>query len=57
MNYWLGILGTWIFADGIYSLCVYVRGDKAKGQSFLFDHSFRIVRCLAGITVVWIGWF
>ena len=55
MNYWLGILGTWIFADGIASLYTYTSTDKAHNQSWWRDHSFRLVRCLAGIAVVGIG--
>jgi hypothetical protein len=42
MNYWLGVIGTWIFADGIASLYTYTCTDKAKGQSWVKDHSFRI---------------
>ena len=56
MNYWLGILGTYIFCDGISSLYTYTHGNKANGQSWLQDHSFRLIRCLVGIVVIIIGW-
>ncbi len=50
------VMGTWIFSDGLYSLFVYIRVDKFDDQSWLFDHSFRILRCLIGIAIITIGW-
>lgn len=55
MTYWLAVLGTWILADGVASLYTYTHGEKAKGQSWLKDHSFRLVRCVCGIAVILIG--
>lgn len=55
MNYWFGILGTWILADGISSLYTYTSGTKASGQSWLRDHSFRLLRCVVGIAVIILG--
>jgi hypothetical protein len=55
MKYWLGVLGTWVLADGISSLYTYTNGERAKGQSWLKDHSFRLVRCLIGISIIIIG--
>jgi hypothetical protein len=55
LRYWLGVLGTWIVADGISSLYNYTHGEKSNGQSWIKDHSFRLVRCAVGIAVIIIG--
>lgn len=56
MNYWIGIIGTWVLADGVASLYVYTSdAHKAKGQSWLKDHSLRLLRCGLGITLIIIG--
>lgn len=55
MNYFLGIIGALIWADGISSIYTYTHGEKAQGQRWE-DHAFRIWRCLLGIAVIVIGW-
>ena len=52
MGYWLGIIGMWIFCDGWISLALYI----PEKQSWLRDHSIRIIRCLLGIVLMWLGY-
>lgn len=55
MRYSLGLIGMWLFTDGLYSLMVYTRGEKSKGQSLLYDHSIRVIRGLIGLYLIIIG--
>jgi hypothetical protein len=54
VNYWLGVIGTWMVADGVASLWQYTRED-CKGQSWLRDHSLRIFRALLGLVLIVMG--
>lgn len=51
MNYWLGVIGTWLLADGWYSLALY--HDKKEG--FIRCHLIRVIRIIAGIGLVIMG--
>ena len=53
--YWLGILGTWIIADGVASLWSYTRPEVRGTQSWLRDHSLRCLRIIVGIIIITIG--
>jgi len=53
MNYWLGVLGTWVMCDGIASLWAYTRPGIT--QSWLRDHSLRCLRIGLGIAIIIIG--
>ena len=55
MEYWLGVIGTWMVADGFASLWAYTYGKRANGQSWLCDHSLRILRMILGVILIWIG--
>ena len=55
MNYWLGCIGTWIVADGVSSLWAYTRPEIRGTQSWLRDHSLRVLRCVLGIAIIVIG--
>jgi hypothetical protein len=55
VSYWIGVIGTWVLADGVSSLYTYSNGEKAKGQSWAKDHSLRLLRCLLGITLIILG--
>ena len=57
MNYWLGVIGAWIIADGFASLWAYSYGQRANGQSWLKDHSLRIFRMILGGIIIWIGFY
>jgi len=49
MNAILGAIGAWLVADGIISIRMYHR------QSWLKDHSIRLIRILCGLAVIIIG--
>jgi hypothetical protein len=55
MNYWIGIIGTWVLADAVSSLWAYTDGERAKTQTWKHDHSLRIVRALCGLVLIIIG--
>lgn len=56
IGYILGLLGMYIFLDGLASLYTYTgNNEKAKGQSWLRDHSWRIARSITGIALMVIG--
>ena len=52
--YWLGVIGTWILADGVASLWHYT-GPAKENQSWKRDHSLRILRCILGVILIYIG--
>lgn len=55
-SYIIGLLGMYVFLDGLASLYTYTGNNpKAKGQSWIRDHSWRIARCLAGIALMYLG--
>ena len=55
MGYWIGIIGTWVFADGVASLWQYTRPERKDNQSWLRDHSFRCARMALGLILIWLG--
>lgn len=56
MGYIVGLLGCWILADGFASLWAYSYGKRAENQSWLKDHSLRILRMLIGIALMVMGY-
>jgi len=54
IQYLLGIIGTWILADGVASLWTYT-GPRKHGQTFWRDHALRIVRSVCGIVLMVFG--
>jgi len=50
MSYWLGIIGTWLIADGVASIWTYPE------QSWKRDHSLRLLRTALGGIIIYIGW-
>lgn len=57
-NYIVGLIGMWIFSDGIYSWTLYVNAPSYQGnskQTFKADHWVRLVRILCGIALMVIG--
>jgi len=53
---WLGILGSWILSDAVYSLMLYWTAPGCEGvkrQTFKRDHWIRFLR--AGIGLAMIG--
>lgn len=59
MNYWLGVIGTWILSDGILSWTLYLNAPSYEGskrQTFKRDHWVRLMRCVLGAVLIYIGW-
>jgi len=57
-EYLLGILGTWLLSDAIYSFSLYVNAPSYDGtprQTFKKDHWVRLVRGIIGILIIIIG--
>lgn len=54
IGYWIGLSGMYVFLDGLASLYTYT-GAKKDGQSWIRDHSWRIIRCLVGIALMILG--
>ena len=58
MNYAVGLIGMWIFSDGILSWTLYLNAPSYEGskkQTFLRDHWIRLIRIVCGIALMVIG--
>lgn len=57
MNYWIGLIGMWIFSDSIYSLMLYLSapGYNVKNQTWARDHWVRAVRAVCGLALIVMG--
>ncbi len=55
--YITGLIGMWLFSDGIYSWVLYSKAMSWKGnqQNFLHDHWIRLIRILCGIALMVFG--
>ena len=51
MRYAIGLVGMWIFTDGIISIKLYLGTE----QTWTNDHSIRIIRCLCGVFLMVVG--
>lgn len=58
-GYFIGLIGMWIFSDGILSWTLYANaksyGDVER-QTFKRDHWVRLVRIICGMALVVLGW-
>jgi hypothetical protein len=54
-GYITGLIGCWVFADGLASLWQYTRPEFDGSQGWLRDHSLRCVRMVCGIVLIWLG--
>lgn len=50
--YVLGLAGMWVLCDGWFSLNLYI---GKPGQSWVRDHSIRLIRCAVGLALMAIG--
>ena len=60
ISYLVGLMGVWLFCDGIISIRLYLNAKDETGkrwQSWGYDHSIRLIRCVCGIALVIMGWF
>ena len=58
MGYIIGLIGMWLFCDGIISIRVYLNTVNETGkkiQNWKYDHSIRLIRMLLGIALMIIG--
>ena len=54
-NYIIGLLGMWLFCDGIISIRIYLNTVDETGkriQSWKYDHSIRLIRIIIGIALM-----
>jgi hypothetical protein len=58
MSYLTGLIGVWLICDGLISIRLYLNTLNETGhklQSWKYDHSIRILRCIMGLALVVIG--
>ena len=58
MMYAVGLIGCWVFSDGILSWTLYLNAPSYEGskkQTFLRDHWIRLIRVLCGIALMVVG--
>jgi len=55
IGYITGLIGVWLLCDGIFSILICERWVKAN-NSWMFDHSIRLIRCLIGIMLMVFGY-
>ena len=54
-DYIIGLLGMWVFSDGVLSILLYLKSADHSGkrlQTWRYDHIIRLARCLIGITIM-----
>ena len=59
IGYIIGLIGMWIFSDGILSWTLYLNAPSYEGskkQTFLRDHWVRFVRIVLGVVLMWLGY-
>jgi len=57
-GYLTGLIGMWLFCDGIISIRLYLNTLDETGkrmQSWKYDHSIRVIRCLLGLVLMLLG--
>ena len=47
------LVGMWLLSDGWFSLSLYMGKEN---QSWIKDHSIRIIRIVIGVGLIIIGW-
>jgi len=58
IGYIVGLIGMWIFSDGILSWTLYMNAPSYEGssrQNFKRDHWVRLVRMACGVALMIIG--
>jgi len=57
-GYLIGLMGLWLFCDGIISIRLYLNTKDETGkriQSWKYDHSIRLIRCAIGLSLIVMG--
>ena len=57
ITYLMGIIGAWIFSDGLYSIFLYLNKPAYHGrkQTWKRDHWIRVVRMGLGLILIVFG--
>lgn len=58
IGYALGLMGCWLFCDGLISIRIYLNTVDETGkriQDWKYDHSIRLIRMMIGIALMVIG--
>ena len=58
MGYFIGLIGMWLFCDGIISIRLYLSTVDEQGkriQNWKYDHSIRVLRSLLGVALMVLG--
>lgn len=58
IGYYIGLIGMWIFSDGVLSWTLYLNAPSYEGskrQDFKRDHWVRAVRILCGVILMILG--
>lgn len=53
--YLIGLIGMGVFCDGVASLWQYTRPERNHNQSWMADHSLRILRMAYGVALMILG--
>lgn len=53
----LGVIGAWLWSDGLYSIILYLNAPRFNGkkQSWKTDHWIRCVRMGLGLILIGLG--
>jgi len=57
MNYLLGVIGAWVFSDGLYSILLYLNKPAyhSRKQTWKRDHWIRCCRMILGLILISFG--
>ena len=58
MGYIIGLIGMWVFSDGILSWTLYLNAPSYEGskkQTFRRDHWIRLIRIMLGVALMVMG--
>lgn len=57
VTYFLGVIGAWIFSDGLYSILLYLNkpGYNGPPQTWRRDHWIRCIRMFLGFMLIAFG--
>jgi negative regulator of sigma E activity len=57
-GYFIGLIGMWLFTDGLYSITLYINAPSYDGkprQTWRQDHWVRAVRMVWGMALIVLG--
>ena len=60
MGYSIGLMGMWLFCDGVISIRIYLNTVDETGkriQNWRYDHSIRLFRMAIGLALMVMGYW